>query len=141
MRSRDAPRRGILGGAILLAVGAAFVLPPLGVPNAGAYLFVALGLAFATAWWIGPRPYVYLMPAGVLLGFGLGLVLPGVVALPPTSAGPVFLGMLALGLLAVFALAPQRRLPLIPAAVLAVVAVADLLLRVELVPATLQPYF
>ena len=32
------------------AIGAAFLLPPLGVPNAGAYLFVALGVAFAAAW-------------------------------------------------------------------------------------------
>ena len=60
-----APRRGVLGGAVLLAIGGAFLLPPLGVPNAGAYLFVALGVAFAAAWWVGARQYVYLVPLGL----------------------------------------------------------------------------
>jgi len=134
-------RRGVLGGAVLLACGAAFLLPPLGIPNAGAYLFIALGLAFAAAWWLGARQYVYLAPAGVLIGFGLGLVLPALLDLPPEISGPVFLGTLALGLAAVFVLAPQRRLPLAPAAVLGAVALASVLLRIDLVPAELQPYF
>src|SRR2546423_10099806 len=133
-------RRGVLGGAVLLAIGAAFLLPPLGVPNAGAYLFVALGLAFGAAWWLGSRQFVYLVPAGVLIGFGLGLVLPTVFDLPAETAGPVFLGTLALGLLVVFAVAPARRLLLAIAAILAVVAIADLFLNVVLVPADAQPY-
>jgi len=134
-------RRGVLGGAVLLACGAAFLLPPLGIPNAGAYLFVALGLAFAAAWWLGARQYVYLVPAGVLVGFGLGLVLPGALDLPDEISGPLFLGTLALGLAGVFVLAPQRRLPLAPAAALGAVALASLLLKIDLVPAELQPYF
>ena len=134
-------RRGVLGGAVLLACGAAFLLPPLGIPNAGAYLFIALGLAFAAAWWLGARQYVYLAPAGVLIGFGLGLVVPALLDLPPEISGPVFLATLALGLAAVFVLAPQRRLPLAPAAVLGAVALASVLLRIDLVPAELQPYF
>lgn len=134
-------RRGVLGGAVLLAVGTAFFLPPLGVPNAGAYLFVALGIAFAAAWWRGSRPYVYLVPACVLIGFGLGLVIPALLSLPPDSAGPVFLGTLAAGLVAVFLLAPQRRAPLIVAGILMVVALADLVLQIALVPIALQPYF
>jgi hypothetical protein len=104
-----APRRGVLGGAVLLAIGGAFLLPPLGVPNAGAYLFVALGIAFAAAWWVGARQYVYLVPACVLIGFGLGLVIPTALNLPPDTAGPVFLGTLAGGVVAVFILAPIRR--------------------------------
>jgi hypothetical protein len=136
-----APRRGILGGAVLLAIGGAFLLPPLGVPNAGAYLFIALGLAFAAAWWVGARQYVYLVPACVLIGFGLGLVIPTLLALPKESAGPVFLGMLAGGLVVVFLLAPARRAPLLLAGVLAVVAIADLFLQIDLVPLALQPYF
>ena len=146
-----APRRGVLGGAVLLAIGVAFFLPPLGVPNAGAYLFVALGTAFAAAWWRGPRPYVYLVPACVLIGFGLGLVIPVLLDLPPDAAGPVFLGTLAAGLVATFLLAgagtpdavraPGRRAPLVLAGVLAVVALADLFLQVDLVPLALQPYF
>jgi len=140
MRPTAAPR-GVIGGAVLLAVGAAFLLPPLGVPNAGAYLFVALGLAFGAAWWLGSKQFVYLVPAGVLIGFGLGLVLPTFFDLPAETAGPVFLGTLALGLLVVFALAPARRLLLVIAAILAVVAIADLFLNVVLIPADAQPYF
>ena len=140
MRSTSAPR-GVIGGAVLLAVGAAFLLPPLGVSNAGAYLFVALGLAFGAAWWLGTKQFVYLVPAGVLTGFGLGLVLPTLFDLPAEIAGPVFLGTLALGLIAVFAFAPGRRLLLAIAAILAVVAVADLFLNVVLIPAGAQPYF
>jgi len=136
-----APRRGILGGAVLLAIGVAFLLPPLGVANAGAYLFVALGIAFAAAWWVGARQYVYLVPACVLIGFGLGLVIPTVLHLSADTAGPVFLGMLAAGLVAVFLLAPSRRAPLLLAGVLAVVAIADLFLQIDLVPVALQPYF
>ena len=140
MRSTAAPR-GVIGGAVLLAVGAAFLLPPLGVPDAGAYLFVALGLAFGAAWWLGSKQFVYLVPAGVLIGFGLGLVLPSLFDLPAETAGPVFLGTLALGLFVVFVLAPARRLLLAIAAILAVVAIADLFLNVVLVPADAQPYF
>ena len=135
-------RRGVLGGAVLLAIGGAFLLPPLGVPNAGAYLFVALGVAFAVAWWVGARrQYVYLVPACVLIGFGLGLVIPTLFGLPADTAGPVFLGALAAGLVAVFVLAPTRRAPLVLAAIIAVVAVADLFLQIDLVPLALQPYF
>jgi hypothetical protein len=53
----------------------------------------------------------------------------------------VFLGTLAGGLLAVFLLAPGRRAPLVLAGVLAVVAVADLFLQIDLIPLALQPYF
>ena len=135
-------RRGVLGGAVLLAIGGAFLLPPLGVPNAGAYLFVALGIAFAAAWWAGARrQYVYLMPACVLIGFGLGLVLPALLGLPADTAGPVFLGTLAGGLVAVFLLAPDRRAPLFLAGIIAVIALADLFLQIDLVPLALQPYF
>ena len=135
-------RRGVLGGAVLLAIGAAFLLPPLGVPNAGAYLFVALGIAFGTAWWVGGRrQYVYLVPACVLIGFGLGLVIPGLLGLAADTAGPVFLGTLAAGLVAVFVLESDRRAPLVLAGILILVSLADLFLQIDLVPLALQPYF
>lgn len=134
-------RRGMIGGAVLLACGLAFLLPPLGVPNSGAYLFVALGLAFAAAWWFGSRQYVYLVPAGVLLGFGVGLVLPVLLDLPSDLAGPVFLGTLAIGLAAVYFLASYRRLPIAPAAILGAVALARVLLGMQLIPDALQPFF
>lgn len=132
--------RGVLGGAVLLAVGLAVLLPPLGVRDAGAYLFVLLGLAFAYAYVAGTRPYVYLVPAATLIGFGLGLVIPGWFGLRE-AASAIFLAALAAGLLAVYLLRPTRRLPLIPAAVLAVVALAELFGRAELVPAAAQPFF
>ncbi len=144
--SRPAPavsggRRGVLGGAVLVAIGAAFMLPPIGIPNAGPYLFVALGLAFAVAWWWGTRPYVYLVPAAVLIAFGLGLLIPTSFNFAPALAAPIFLGAQAIGLLAVFLIAPNRKLPLAPAGVLAVVALADLFAKIDLVPREAQPYF
>src|SRR6266511_2747782 len=69
-------RRGVLGGAVLVAVGAPFLLQALSVANASAYLFVALGIAFLAAWYVGTRQYVYMVPAAVLIAFGLGLVVP-----------------------------------------------------------------
>ena len=134
-------RRGILGGAILVAIGVPFLLQAVNVPNASAYLFVTLGLAFLAAWYLGTRQYVYLVPAAVLIAFGLGLVVPTWLPLAAETAAPIFLGSLALGLLAVFIAHPDRRVMLVPAAVLAVVALADLFLHVQIVPSGLQPFF
>ncbi|MEK7863369.1 MAG: response regulator, partial [Chloroflexota bacterium] len=39
-------RRGVLGGLVVIAMGLPFLLQPLGVPNAAAYLFPAMGMAF-----------------------------------------------------------------------------------------------
>ena len=69
-------RRGVLGGAVLVAVGITYLLPTLGVPNATSYLFLALGAAFASAYFTGFSPYVYLVPAATLLSFGTGLLIP-----------------------------------------------------------------
>lgn len=132
--------RGILGGAVLLAVGLAVLLPPLGVRDAGSYLFLFLGIAFAVAYRAGTRPYVYLVPASMLISFGLGILLPRWAGLD-TAAGPIFLASLAAGLLLVFVLAPARRLPLVPAALLGVVALAELFGRFHLVPAGAEPFF
>ncbi|HUQ16394.1 MAG TPA: hypothetical protein VM070_01255 [Candidatus Saccharimonadales bacterium] len=142
---RSGPRnrtggRGILGGAVLLAVGLAVLLPPLGVRDAGAFLFLFLGTAFAVAYRLGTRPYVYLVPAAVLSTFGLGLLLPGWLG-QDAVAKPIFLASLAVGLLLVFVLAPARRLPLVPSALLAVVALAELFGRIHLVPVAAQPFF
>lgn len=132
--------RGVLGGAVLLAVGLAVLLPPLGARDAGAYLFLFLGIAFAVAYRVGTRPYVYLVPAATLTTFGLGLLLPAWVG-ATTAAEAIFLGSLAVGLVIVFLLSPSRRLPLIPAALLAVVALGELFGNVHLVPAAAQPFF
>src|SRR5205085_2227033 len=119
-----APRpRGVLGGSILIAIGLTYLLLAFGYEHAGSVLFIAIGLAFLAAYLIGPRPYVYLVPAAVLLGFGLGLYIPELLGLRGQFASLVFFALLAAGMLAVFVVAPVQRWPLVPAAILGVVAV------------------
>jgi hypothetical protein len=132
-------RRGILGGSILVAVGAPFLLQALGAANAPAYLFVALGLAFLAAWYVGTRQYVYMVPAAVLIGFGLGLLIPTWVSLPADLAAPIFLGSLAVALLIVFVMYRGHRGLLVPAGLLALVAIAHIV-GLDL-PEGLQPFF
>lgn len=132
-------RRGVLGGLVVFAVGLAFFLQAIQVPFAGPFLFIALGGAFAAAYWLGYRQYVYLVPAAVMLGLGLGLLVPALVDLGRFAA-PVFFGALAAGLGSVTLLAPERRWPVVPAIPLALIAVAGVVGRVDLVPTSLQPY-
>jgi len=142
MRATTRPmglRRGILGGAILVAVGAPFLLQALSVANASAYLFVALGIAFLAAWYVGTRQYVYMVPAAVLIGFGLGLVIPTWLPLPTEAAAPIFLGSLALAIAIVFLLYPDHRGLLVPSGLLAFVAIADVV-GLHL-PQEMQPFF
>lgn len=134
-------RRGVLGGLVVMAVGFAFVLPPLGVANASSYLFLALGIAFAVAYWQSLTPYVYLIPAATLLGLGLGLLIPEWFRLPNEVASVVFLASLAIGFAAAYLIRPQRQWPLIPAGVMGVVAVAELFGAGTVVPAAIQPFF
>ena len=132
-------RRGILGGAILVAVGVWSFVQALQVPNSGAYLFGTLGLAFLAAWFVGTRQYVYIVPAAILLGFGLGILIPTWLSLPAGLEATIFLGARALALVIVFLMYRQHPGLLVPAALLAIVAVADLVgLRL---PDALQPYF
>ena len=132
-------RRGILGGAILIAVGAPFLLQALSVANSSAFLFVALGLAFLAAWYVGTRQYVYIVPAAVLIGFGLGIVIPTWLPLSQDAAPAIFLGSLALALALVFLMYRQHRGLLVPAGLLAIVAIADVF-GVHL-PQEMQPFF
>ena len=139
---RAAPgRRGVLGGAILVAVGVPFLLQAVGVPNASAYLFLALGVAFGAAWYLGSRQYVYLVPAAALITFGLGLIIPSVLALSSDLAAPIFLGALAIGFFVVFVSEPSRRAPLVAAVLLAIVALLTLYGRGDLMPTWFQPMF
>jgi hypothetical protein len=133
-------RRGMLGGLVLVAIGVAVLLPALGARDAGSYLFVTLGIAFAIAYRMG-RQYVYLVPAATLVGFGLGLLIPGWFALPAETASPIFLSSLAAGLVVVYLLAPERKWVLVPAGVIALVALLELFFRVSLVPSAIQPFF
>jgi hypothetical protein len=132
-------RRGILGGAVLVAVGVWSFVQATGVPNSGAYLFGALGIAFLAAWYVGTRQYVYMVPAAILIAFGLGILIPGWFSLPSGLEASIFLGALALALLIVFLMHRQHRGLLVPAALLAIVAVAD---QFGLqMPDLVQPYF
>jgi hypothetical protein len=126
---------------VLLAVGCAVLLPPLGVRDAGSYLFLFLGLAFAVAYAAGRHQFVYLLPAATLIGFGTGLLIPQAMPALQDRASAIFLGSLAAAFAAVYVLAPSRRTPIVVAAVVGVVALAELVAKIELVPAGLQPYF
>ncbi len=132
--------RGVLGGMVLLAVGMAVLLPPLGVRDAGSYLFLFLGLAFAIAYAAGTHQFVYLVPGATMIGFGLGLLIPKMVPRVENEAWAIFLASLAAAFGVIYLLSPSRRIPLLVAAVLGVVALADLFVKAEL-PAGLQPFF
>jgi hypothetical protein len=123
-----------------MAIGIPYLLAAFDVPNATTYLFVALGAAFAIAYVTGFSPYVYLVPAGTLMGFGVGLLIPSWFSLPGETAAPIFLASLAIGFVAVFAIRPQRRWPLIPAAAVGIVAIAAAL-RIAALPPSIEPLF
>ena len=131
-------RRGVLGGLVVFAVGFAFFLQSIGTPNAGPLLFLALGGAFAAAYWLGYRQFVYLMPAAVMIGLGIGLMLPAIFDLGRLAA-PIFFGALAAAFVTVTILAPDHRWPLIPAAPLALIAVVGVVGGVDILPG-LQPF-
>lgn len=147
MRTAPAPaaamnrrRRGILGGAVLMAVGATYLLGAVGIADATSYLFIALGLAFAIAYVQGMRPYAYLVPAAILIGFGIGLLAPRYLALPGDAAAAVFLASLAIGLVVIYLVQPASRWPLVPAALFGLIALLALFRLATVIPAGMQPY-
>src|SRR5258708_12214516 len=104
--------RGVLGGAVLLAVGFAVLLPPMGVRDAGAYLFLFLGVAFLIAYVAGTQQFVYLVPAATMIGFGLGLIIPTAFSLQ-AEPSPIFLASLAPPFALIYLLPPPPTIPLI----------------------------
>jgi hypothetical protein len=132
--------RGVLGGAVLLAVGFAVLLPPVGVRDAGAYLFLFLGLAFAIAYVAGTHQFVYLVPGATMVGFGLGLIIPTAFSLQQ-QASAIFLASLAAAFVVIYLLSPSRKIPLAVAAVIGVVALAELFAKIQIIPEFAQPYF
>ena len=132
--------RGILGGAVLLAVGLGVLMQAMGAADAGAYLFLFLGLAFAVAYVAGTHQFVYLVPAATMIGFGLGLIIPTAFGLQREASG-IFLASLAVGYLVIWLLSPARRIPLVIAAVVGVVALADSFTTIPIVPEGVKPYF
>jgi len=138
--SATAPRRrGVLGGLVVIALGVPFVLQPLGVPNAASYLFIAMGLAFLISYVRG-RQYVYLIPMVTLTSFGVGLLLPTWITMKPETAFPAFEGVIALGFVVAFALAPARRWPLVPAILLGIVAASRLVTGAAIIPSSIEPF-
>lgn len=133
-------RRGMLGGLVLVAVGGTFLLPPFGIENATSYLFLALGAAFAVAYAQAMRPTVYLVPAAVLLAFGVGLLVPTWFGLPGDVRAASFLAALGIAFAGVYLMRPGRRWPLVPAAALGLVSVFELVGRGDVVPGALQPF-
>ena len=133
------PRRGVLGGLVVIAMGLPFVLQPLGVPNAASYLFIAMGMAFLISFVRG-RQYVYLIPMVTLSSFGIALLLPTWITMRPETVAPAFVAIVALGFLAAFVLVPARRWPLIPAALLGLVAATRLVTGSSPIPAPLEPF-
>jgi hypothetical protein len=132
--------RGILGGAVLLAVGFGVLMQALGANDAGAYLFLFLGLAFALAYVAGTHQFVYLVPASTLIGFGLGLIIPVAFNVQDQASG-IFLASLAIAFVVIYLLSPSRRIPLAVAAIIGVVALADIFTTIPIVPDVLKPYF
>lgn len=122
----------------MFAIGFAFLLPALRIQNAGPVLFLALGGAFAASYALGYRQFVYLVPGAVLIGLGVGLLLPALFDLGRLAA-PIFFGALAGAFVIVTILAPDHRWPLIPAVPLALIAVAGVIGGVDVLPA-IQPF-
>jgi hypothetical protein len=117
---------GWLPGVILIAVGVTLFAVQL-LHLDGDVIVLVIGLVFAIAF-AGTRRYGLLIPAGVLSGLGLGVVLED----SGVQGEPVVLG-LGLGFLAIYvadllssgARAPGRWWPLIPGAILIVIAGAE----------------
>ncbi len=122
----------------MLAVGFGVLLQVMRVSDAGAYLFLFLGLAFAFAYTAGTRPYVYLVPAATMIGFGLGIIIPTAFGLQSHASG-IFVASLAIAYLVVYLVAPSRRIPLALAVVIGLVAIADTFASVP-ISDDLKPY-
>ena len=117
---------GWLPGVILIAVGVTLFAVQL-LHLDGDVIVLVIGLVFAVAF-AGSRRYGLLIPAGILTGLGLGIVLEDA----RVQGEPVVLG-LGLGFLAIYAAdfltsgarAPGRWWPLVPGAILTIIAGAE----------------
>jgi hypothetical protein len=117
---------GWLPGVILIAVGVTLFAVQL-LHLDGDVIVLVIGLIFAIAF-AATRRYGLLVPAGILTGLGTGIVLEDL----GVMGEPVALG-LGLGFLAIYAgdvltsgaRAPGRWWPLIPGAILTVIAAAE----------------
>jgi hypothetical protein len=117
---------GWLPGVILIAIGVTlFSVQLLNVE--GDVVVLVIGLVFAAAF-AATRRYGLLIPAGIMTGLGTGILLEnaGAVGEPVVlGLGLGFLAIYAVDLLATGARGPGRWWPLIPGAILTVVAGAE----------------
>ncbi len=121
-------RQPLIGGIILIAIGALTLLAQLDLfENIGMFFVPILGLIFL-AWGLMTRTFGLVIPGGILSGIGLGIVLiEGPLAgLGEPAEGAVFLmafaaGWLLIALLSKFTAGSFQWWPLIPAGVLALV--------------------
>lgn len=114
---------GWLPGLILIAVGLTLFAVQLLSLN-GDVIVLVIGLIFAVAF-AATRRYGLLIPAGILTGLGAGILLEnaGVVAEPVVlGLGIGFLAIYAVDLVVTGVPAPGRWWPLIPGAILTVIA-------------------
>jgi hypothetical protein len=117
---------GWLPGVILIAVGVTLFAVQL-LHLDGDIIVLVIGLVFATAF-VATRRYGLLIPAGILTGLGTGILLEDM----GVMGEPVVLG-LGLGFLAIYAgdrlttgaRAPGRWWPLVPGAILTIIAGAE----------------
>ena len=117
---------GWLPGVILIAVGLTLFAVQLLSLNADVIVLV-LGFIFAVAF-AATRRYGLLIPAGILTGLGAGILLEnaGVIGEPVVlGLGLGFLAIYAGDLIVTGARAPGRWWPLIPGAILTVIAGAE----------------
>jgi hypothetical protein len=75
-----------------------------------------------------------------LVSFGVALLLPTWIPMRPEAAAPAFVGVMAVGFVVAFALAPQHRWPLVPAVLLGVVAAGRLVTGTSLFPTSFEPF-
>ena len=117
---------GWLPGVILIAVGATlFAVQLLNLD--GDVIVLVIGLIFAAAY-AATRRYGLLIPAGILTGLGAGILLEnsGVMGEPVVlGLGLGFFAIFAADVLATGARAPGRWWPLIPGAILTVIAAVE----------------
>lgn len=123
------PRRGIVGGIMLILIGLLALGAQL-VPDGSLAIWIvpALGLAFAV-WGLLAAEVGLLIPGGILLGVGAGIVLQrGLPALDPPASGGLFMLAMAGGwaFITLMALLLRKFVwwPLIVAAIMALVGIA-----------------
>jgi hypothetical protein len=119
------PERSV-AGLVLIVIGAIIVISRL-VPGTGQYVLLAVGITCLVAFLL-TREYGWAVAAGIISGFGVGVILSSLYADP--TDGMAFMLSVAGGFAAVWILGfaadpPERNpWPLVPAVILAAVGIS-----------------